>query len=72
MSNIKECIQYLLESELQHYIEYVTSEFPDLLSNRLPPLEVLNEIIGINWIKTNIEPVNHIYMRARLAEEELK
>ena len=70
MSNIKECIRYLIESELHHYIEHVTSEFPDLLLDGLPLLESLNEIIQLTWIKTNVETVNHIYMRARLAEEE--
>jgi len=67
MSNTKECIRYLIESELQHYIEHVTSEFTDLLPNKLTPLELLNKITTISWIKSTIGNVNHIYMRARLA-----
>lgn len=68
MSNIKECIHYLLESEENHYIETVYDQFEYLTQDDQDETQCLD----IDWIKKNIETVNHIYMRARLAEEELK
>lgn len=67
MSNIKECIQYLLSTEEVNYLEYVTSDFEHLLQDDYDE----NQCLNIDWIKKNIETVNHIYTRARLAEEEL-
>ena len=68
MSNIKECLGYVLENEFDHYLEHVASEFTHLFQND----QDISQCLDIDWIKKNIETVNHIYMRARLAEEELK
>ena len=67
MSNIAECLGCVLENEFDHYLEYVASEFTHLLQDN----QDINQCLAIDWIKTNVETVNHIYMRARLAEEEL-
>ena len=69
MSNIKECIQYVLDSEEVHYLEYVESEFEHLTQD---DEDFDTQIKDIDWIKKNFKTINHIYMIARLAEEELK
>lgn len=66
MSNIAECLGYIFEHEFDDYLGYVTSEFAHLLQDDCD----INQSLSIDWIKKNIETVNHIYMRARLAEEE--
>jgi hypothetical protein len=57
MSNIKECIHYVLDSEFKHLTQ--------------DDIEFKTQIQDINWIKKNIATINHIYMRTRSAEEEL-
>jgi hypothetical protein len=68
MNNIKECIQYLLESEEVHYIEDASEYYFILQDDQ----DITEQVLDIHWIKKNIETINHIYMRARLAEEELE
>jgi hypothetical protein len=68
MSNIAECLGYVLDSEFGHYYEHICNDFTHLTQD---DVDFTIQIQDIDWIKKNIEIVNHIYMRARLAEEEL-
>lgn len=58
MQYLSDILDYLLQTEEEHYLESIECE---------------DEIcLDINWIKENVDKVNHVYMYARLLKHSIE